>query len=365
MKPTPTSDVFVSFATADVAVAETVVRALERLGFSCWFCRRVDQNLPGEEWAASISRALQDCQAVVLLHSAAAGASKYVQREISMAADLRKPIVTIRLDQAPLAVGTDYLLAGTQFLDGAGKSPSSWVPTLASRLSAYVINQKLFPLDSVLQRDMKVTASEIIIDFLFPGRPVQLVGTGLGLFATGPSPSGSQRDQTLALIRDELTRCVHLPPQADYGLYTIESKEDLYLLVGVAEAANKAELLRIKARLRQLADSLVARCAGSLEVRRQEAETEPLSVSGTRRLLLADFFTRLGKTTPAVTSASTPLKRRGAPVSQEAGTPLDPQLQVGLRQCLQHVLQDGFILPRLWRQEAERSYLRRLTGTEL
>lgn len=363
MKPLQAIDVFVSFATADKSVAQTVVTALEARKISCWFCPRPEQNLPGEQWAASISEALRGCQAMVLLYSAAAGASKYVQREIAMAFELQKAIITVRLDSAPLVVGSDYLFAGTQFLDGVGNAPDGWLPTLISSLGNYVVGQDLFPLDSILHRDLKVTASEIIIDAFFRGQRVALLGIGLGLNTSvaGCKQTSHRQVRILELVRNDLSRCVQLSSQKEYGVFTIESKENHYLLVGVAEATNTSAVQQAKARLLHIACAVAERCAGQVGVCQREMQTETLSPSRAQHDHLAEFFTSLGRRTQAASPALAP-----APAdphgTESTAEDVDPELRTALRKCILQVRRSGLHLPMLFKQDAAESFMSRLVS---
>lgn len=358
MKLDETSDVFISFATADEHVASKVVKGLEESKLSCWFYLRQEQNLPGEKWAASISQALKGCQVVVLLYSAEAGASRYVQREISMAVDLKLPILTVRLDDSPLIEGADFLLAGTQFLDGIGKSIEEWLQMLKSRLGDFIIVQNIFPLESILQRGLKVEATDFIIDFLFPSQSVVVAGIGLGL-NLGDIYSGQRHERIIEGVRNDLMRCVQLSQAFDYGIFTVESKEHLYLLVGVAESTHTAAIQQVENRLLEIASEVKQRCAGKIELCQHELETESLSASKIRRIPLAEFFTNLGKVVPIVTSAASSVKAdpKGGSATTEV---IDPKLRSCLNQFILKARRDGFLLPRLLKRKDAEAHLRLL-----
>ncbi len=71
--------VFLSYAHADRAAAEVVARQLDAVGLDVWF--DVDQLQTGDNWALALGRALEDSDALVVLLSPDAMASRHVQLE--------------------------------------------------------------------------------------------------------------------------------------------------------------------------------------------------------------------------------------------------------------------------------------------
>jgi hypothetical protein len=135
-------DVFVSYASQDAAVANSVVEVLERHGIKCWFAPR-DVN-PGSQYADEIVGAINDAKVFVLVLSEHAIASPHVGREIERAASKRRRIVALRTDAAVLTRSFEYFLSESQWIDvaalgmsgaltklaqsvGQGVAPASWV----------------------------------------------------------------------------------------------------------------------------------------------------------------------------------------------------------------------------------------------
>src|SRR5579862_1182772 len=75
---------FISYASHDADVAQSVCSSLEAAGFPCWIAPR-DVNA-GAQYADAIVRAINDAQAVVLVLSAGAVTSSHVGREVERAA---------------------------------------------------------------------------------------------------------------------------------------------------------------------------------------------------------------------------------------------------------------------------------------
>jgi TolB-like protein/Tfp pilus assembly protein PilF len=109
------SDVYVSYASADAAVAKSIVEILEQHGLRCWMAPR--DVKPGTVYAEAIVRAINEAKALVLLLSANAMASTHVGREVERAASKRKQIVAFRVDATPLSEELEYFLSNSQWID--------------------------------------------------------------------------------------------------------------------------------------------------------------------------------------------------------------------------------------------------------
>lgn len=108
-------DVFVSYASQDVIVANAVVLALERSRVTCWIAPR--DVIPGALYADGIIRAITGSKAFVLVLSQHAIASKHVGKEVERASSKGRPIVTLRTDTAPLTRSLEYFLSESQWID--------------------------------------------------------------------------------------------------------------------------------------------------------------------------------------------------------------------------------------------------------
>jgi TolB-like protein/Flp pilus assembly protein TadD len=122
------SDVFVSYASQDAAVANSIVESLESRGLKCWLAPR--DVKPGAQYADAIVRAINDARAIVLILSASATVSSHVGREIERAASKRKPIIPFRLDGATLNPELEYFLSNSQWID----VPKLGMPAALARL---------------------------------------------------------------------------------------------------------------------------------------------------------------------------------------------------------------------------------------
>src|SRR3984957_18635432 len=119
--PATVSKVFLSYASQDAAIANALCDALEAAGIPCWIAPR--DVRPGDFYADAIVQAITQCPAFVLILSQAAIDSPHVLREVERASSKRRPIVTFRIDTAPLPPGLEYFLSASQWLDASGGPP--------------------------------------------------------------------------------------------------------------------------------------------------------------------------------------------------------------------------------------------------
>ena len=122
------SDVFISYASQDEAVADAVCEALESAGVSCWIAPR--DVTPGEFYAESIAHAIDSAKVIVLVLSQSAAVSQHVLREVERAGSKRHAVVPFRIDLAPLPVGLEYFLNTSQWLDASATGVDRALPRL-------------------------------------------------------------------------------------------------------------------------------------------------------------------------------------------------------------------------------------------
>jgi TolB-like protein len=121
----PASAVFISYASADAAVAGALVEALERHGISCWIAPR--DVKAGALYADAIVRAISGAKAFVLVLSESAIASSHVGKELERASSKKRPILALRIDTAPLTPALEYFLSESQWVEAqAGKMEAAY-----------------------------------------------------------------------------------------------------------------------------------------------------------------------------------------------------------------------------------------------
>jgi TolB-like protein len=125
---TPRS-VFLSYASADATIAQTIVQNLESHGVRCWMAPR--DVRPGTQYAEAIVRAINEATSLVLVLSANAVASTHVGKEVERASSKRKPIIAFRVDAAALSPALEYFLSESQWID----VPALGMPAALARLA--------------------------------------------------------------------------------------------------------------------------------------------------------------------------------------------------------------------------------------
>jgi adenylate cyclase len=127
---TGTPDVFISYASHDILVADNVAAALEAQGLKCWIAPR--DVTPGAHYASEIVHAIDSAKVIVLILSQEAATSPHVLREIERATSKRHPVVTLRVDLAPLPAEFEYFLNTSQWLDASDGDATRMIPKLAT-----------------------------------------------------------------------------------------------------------------------------------------------------------------------------------------------------------------------------------------
>lgn len=112
--PTPYS-AFISYASANRALAEAVVAELEGNGLRCWIASR--DARPGEEYASEIIRGIVQSKHFVLLLSEAANLSAHVRREVERAASKAKPIYPVRIEDVQPSPKLEYFISMHHWID--------------------------------------------------------------------------------------------------------------------------------------------------------------------------------------------------------------------------------------------------------
>jgi formylglycine-generating enzyme required for sulfatase activity len=107
--------VFISYSSAEKAVADQICAFLETSGVGCWIAPR--DIAPGADYPAAILAGIQQARAVVVVVSTASVTSPHILSEVGHAFSERKPIIPFRLSPADLPPDLDYFLSMSQWLD--------------------------------------------------------------------------------------------------------------------------------------------------------------------------------------------------------------------------------------------------------
>ena len=107
--------VFISYASADKALADKVCEALENARVTCWIAPRNIE--PGTDFPTAIVEGVKSASALVLVLTEHAAASPHVLSEVGHAFNGKKRIIPFRIFQQPLPEDLEYFLSLTQWLD--------------------------------------------------------------------------------------------------------------------------------------------------------------------------------------------------------------------------------------------------------
>jgi hypothetical protein len=104
--------VFISYAREDQEYTRALVAFLWGQGIDAWIDAGLDFT---DEWREVVMEKIDGCSAMIVIMTAAAEDSKWVNREINRANEKNKPILTLLLQGAPL-----FQLNGLQYEDVTG-----------------------------------------------------------------------------------------------------------------------------------------------------------------------------------------------------------------------------------------------------
>jgi hypothetical protein len=107
--------VFMSHSRADADITMAACAALEDAGILCWVAPR--DILPSQTWSGAIVEAIGACRVFVVALSRRSNESVEVVREVELAAQRRKPMVTWRIEDVVPNGALEYFLSATQWQD--------------------------------------------------------------------------------------------------------------------------------------------------------------------------------------------------------------------------------------------------------
>jgi adenylate cyclase len=128
--------VFISYASQDTGVANAITESLERSGVRCWIAPR--DVTPGAPYAGQIIHAIDAAAVSVLILSKDAASSPHVLREVERLTSKRRPIVSLRIDQAPLPADFEYFLNTSHWLDASAGDMGRALPKLVAAVQLAV-----------------------------------------------------------------------------------------------------------------------------------------------------------------------------------------------------------------------------------
>jgi tetratricopeptide (TPR) repeat protein len=130
-------DVFISYCNhsdSDKRIADAVCESLEQSGLACWIAPR--DVPPGAFWDEHIIDAINNTPAKVLILSAKANDSRYVQSEVCDAFSKGKAIFVLRVEDVPPAKSLGLYLGRSQWTDAFNPPIDQSINRLAAAILA-------------------------------------------------------------------------------------------------------------------------------------------------------------------------------------------------------------------------------------
>ncbi len=108
-------DLFISYSTKDIEIANIIRVALEKADVQCWMA--AEDILPSEIYGQTIINAINTSHLVILIFTSNANESKHVLSEIDRAYNKKKPIILFRVQDVSLSDALEYYLSTASWLN--------------------------------------------------------------------------------------------------------------------------------------------------------------------------------------------------------------------------------------------------------
>jgi formylglycine-generating enzyme required for sulfatase activity len=108
-------DVFISYSSKNIKVAQAVCHILEQHEIRCWMAPR--DIPPGAEYGDLIDEAIKNAKVVVILFSEDSATSMWVKGEMNIAFEEQKVIIPFRLDKTPFKGQNRLMLNQKHWID--------------------------------------------------------------------------------------------------------------------------------------------------------------------------------------------------------------------------------------------------------
>lgn len=144
---------FISFASKDVKVAQTLCSALESRGIPCWISARDIQ--PGENFQVSIVQALRHAKIMVLVFTANSNSSEEMTKELALASQQRLIVIPLRVEDVTPGDAFTYEFATRQWIDVFADWESS-IDQLCRRITRALENPALEEEEVIAPADREI-----------------------------------------------------------------------------------------------------------------------------------------------------------------------------------------------------------------
>ena len=212
------AQVFTSYSRRDTEIVDSIVAKMSQAGISVWIDREGIQA--GNTWRVQIVKAIDTCNAFVLMLSPNSAASDNVRREIDLSFDSERKIFAMMLDPVrPIPAEIRYQLAGLQFIDakmlGLDNAVDRLIETLKEHLAQFA------PVEEPLSRQVEMVIQGIDLKAFTADKQAQL----LDFLAQLTSADRSQL-QIANMTAGSVHVFVDMPTLAAYELKTLALNRD-------------------------------------------------------------------------------------------------------------------------------------------
>lgn len=148
-------DVFISYSSKDQRVADAIINILESKRIKCWIAYR--DTTAGDDYAASIVRAIKNSKACVLIFSSESNQSKHVLNEINSCVNYSVAIIPFKISDVLMHDSLEYYLGRTHWLDAMTDPLEEHIHKLAARLESFVsIETHIIPMSSQGRENLQI-----------------------------------------------------------------------------------------------------------------------------------------------------------------------------------------------------------------
>ena len=187
-----TAKIFISFASKDVKVAQTLCSALESRGIHCWISARDIQ--PGENFQVSIVRALRGAKIMLLVFTHNSNSSEEMTKELALASQQKLIVIPLRVEDVTPGDAFAYEFATRQWIDVFADWESS-IDQLCRRITLALEGLEPAPVEApvVLEAAEEPAAEPEVAEASPPAEPVVLEPVAT---AEAPEPALASNDDS-------------------------------------------------------------------------------------------------------------------------------------------------------------------------
>jgi len=211
------SEIFTSYSRRDTEIVEKFVTELTQAGLKIWIDR--EDILAGNSWRVQIVKAIDTCDAFVLMLSGNSAISTNVQKEVTLAQDSGRDIFIVMLEPVKPPAEMRYQLAGLQFIDlqalGFDKATAQLIEALKEHL------KKNKPAEVQTQHQTELVIQGIDLSAFTADKQAQLL-----LFISSLANTDPSRLQIASMTIGSVHVFVNMPASTAFQLKTLALNRD-------------------------------------------------------------------------------------------------------------------------------------------